>query len=437
MATNISRRVHKIDDLALLQTFYDFQALFPDAAPTVRLTLAPSISLELGEIEEPSELAGRYAFGQATFNVRLDPQTNFAAHFYRSVKVGNERTPSATFDEFEFSFGNEPNHWQDKKDKITAIMAIVGNLDLPGPQGEPTDEEGTLRELLVGFGATHRHMLDSLNEAIKANEKKRAEIEKTFEEKENKRVEAHKQALEELESERAKLRLQSHKSESRRIMQAMTDSEAVNLRKALTPRPAVYARWGVFFAAVLLSALAGALAFSSITQLGADEALTQQILDRLSGGVETDTVRQAISDVLGPTNWFLIGRSIVSSLVAIGGLVYAAGWLRSFYNAEVNSAKEIDRFNYDLVRASWAIETILQVQNEYGGEVPQEWIEGVTRGLFDSSGKGEDLDKDAQALRALLGFTAAASFGPEGPKFEIGRKDAKKLAKAGEQEPST
>ena len=98
---------------------------------------------------------------------------------------------------------------------------------------------------------------------------------------------------------------------------------------------------------------------------------------------------------------------------------------------EISHQREIDQFKHDLVRASWVIETILEVEREYQGTVPDEWIQGVTKGLFEHQPKSlSNLDDGAQALRALMGVTASASFGPDGPKFDINRKGAKKLANA-------
>jgi hypothetical protein len=256
-------------------------------------------------------------------------------HFHRAIRENGNRVPSARFDEFDFSFSREASDWQDKKDKIARILTIVGELGLPRPEGEPRDDDGTLHELLVGFGATHRHMRDSLSEAIIANEQKRAEIEETFEKKELGRLDTHKKALEELEAEWAKLQLQSYKAERRRIMQQMTDDEVASPRKALAPQGAILTRWAVFSAAILLSLLAAGLAYENILQLGVEDSVVQRVIDEVPSAVDANAVREVVAGARGPTNWFQIAHTIISSLVAIGGLIYAASWLRTFYNCEV------------------------------------------------------------------------------------------------------
>ena len=428
MAHSLTRRVYKIDDRALLQACLDISRVFSARDVKISFNLIPGVPLSPDEIEDPSALTGRYAFETASVHANLGNNTTFALNFRRTIKENNTLAPSAKFDEFDLTFSSQHGEWQGKKDEIAKTLSTLDQLGLPQPQGE-SDADETLRELMVGFAASHRQMLGSLNEAILANEKKRTETEAYFLEKEEERVAAHRHALDELEAERNKLQLQSYKAERRRILQQMTDDNAASLRKALAPKGAIRTRWAVFLAAMLLSTLAAGLAYESIVQLGSDREAVEKIVALIPQASDANAIREAIALALGPTDWFLIGRSIISSLVAIGGLIYAASWLRNFYNSEVEIAREIDRFNYDLVRASWIIETILEVKHEHGGEIPQEWIQGVTRGLFDSSSNNETLDDGAKALKALMGFTASASFGPDGPKFDIGKREAKKLSK--------
>ena len=104
--------------------------------------------------------------------------------------------------------------------------------------------------------------------------------------------------------------------------------------------------------------------------------------------------------------------------------------MRGFYASDIEAAREVNRFNLDLARASWVIETVLEVQHEKKGEVPQAWIDGVTNGLFDDKSTNTEMDDRAQALKSLLAFTAGASFGPEGPRVELNRSGARKLSKS-------
>ncbi|MEO9824858.1 MAG: hypothetical protein ABJF50_10640 [Paracoccaceae bacterium] len=436
MAINIPKRVHKIDDLTLLETLRRLSGLLAENEPAANLQLIPGLQAPLDGIESDEGLAGRFSFQTANFSASVAGAGSFSLSFRRTVKEANTHVPSAQYDEFDLAFAPDQNAWRGNEQTVAEILEIVGGVDLPTTSGGAVlrEETGTLREMLVGFGASHRSMLDSLNSAITEVEEKRAALEADFVAKEEARTHAHQEALDDLEEERRKLSLQSHMSERRELLKAMTDETATSVRKSMAPRGAVTARWGVFFAALAIAALAGWLAYTSILQLTVSEASIAALLEGLPENADHDAISKVVGASFGPANWYLIARSILSSLAALGALVYAATWLRGFYNAEVAAAQEIDRFNYDLTRASWIIETVLEVQHEQKGEVPEAWINSVTRGLFDGNSSSNLDDDGTKALRALLGYTAAASFGPEGPKFELGKRQAKRLAKDAEIE---
>jgi hypothetical protein len=85
-------------------------------------------------------------------------------------------------------------------------------------------------------------------------------------------------------------------------------------------------------------------------------------------------------------------------------------------------------------RASWVVETILEAQTKEAGEVPQEWVHGVTHNMF-ARNEGRDEDHHAlDALGALLGISAKAELGPTGPKLELRRDGLRRLGRAIENE---
>lgn len=356
--------------------------------------------------------------------------------FRRSVKdSGNDTRPSTDYDEIDLSFGREAHNWTDLQQLVKEVNQLISALDLPHPERRPGEDETALRELIRGFGATHRQMLHTLNESIAANEKRRVELDAESAEKDLARSAAHETAVNDLAREREKLQLQSYKSERRRIMQDITDAEALKRRRDLAPRGSTRARWAVFLSAILLGVISFGLTYQSITEMNADSITMRATVEAMSvagrSEEEMTRLRDALSTAInsqGNTNWFLIVKSVLSSIVGVAAFAYAAQWLRTFYDGEIAAARAVDQFNHDLVRASWVIETVLEVKQEHESDVPQEWIEGVTRGLFADSGARSSTDEGIQALKALLGFSASASFGPEGPQVELNRKGAKRLA---------
>lgn len=429
--SHTTRRIYRIDDATLVKLFSDLAELFPDYDAKSNFVMLRGLSsYDLEETSALGGLTGGHAFNDASFNVNMGSDNQIRVNFRRSIKLANNQfEPSTRFDEFDISFGGRSqDFWDKNKELVTKLIELVTSVDVAPPSAGNADDESALEELMRGISATHRQMLGGLDKSLQANIARRTELEKEAEEKEKTRQVDHEKALEELAEERKQLQLQSYRSERRKIMQGITNSEALNQRRNLAPKGLARARWAVFFTAILLGLISFFITYKSLAQLGADESVAQSILNALPEDADASLVAQTVKDAIGTTNWYLIIRSIFSSLVGIGALAYAASWLRAFYDGEVTAARAVDQYNYDLVRASWIIETVLEVKEEHDSVVPDRWIEGVTRGLFTDSGPESATDESVQALKALLGFTASASFGPEGPKVELNRKGAKKLS---------
>ncbi len=126
---------------------------------------------------------------------------------------------------------------------------------------------------------------------------------------------------------------------------------------------------------------------------------------------------------------FASARFFVPTAAAAALLFYILGWLRKLHAEDVQAERDLERYRYDLDRASWAIETILEAQGKEGGTVPPEWIAGVTHGLFARSATNPEDRDAADALGSLLNFAAKAEFGPSGPRFEFNKRDLRRLSR--------
>lgn len=126
---------------------------------------------------------------------------------------------------------------------------------------------------------------------------------------------------------------------------------------------------------------------------------------------------------------FASARFAVPAAAAAGLLFYVLGWLRKLHAEDVQAERDLERYRYDLDRASWAIETILEAQGKEGGTVPPEWTTGVTHGLFTRAGNSNEDRDAADALGSLLNFAAKAEFGPNGPKIEFAKRDLRRLSR--------
>ena len=83
--------------------------------------------------------------------------------------------------------------------------------------------------------------------------------------------------------------------------------------------------------------------------------------------------------------WLLVGRASILSIGGVGLFFYAVRWLQNIYLDDVRMIRHYDNYRDDIDRASFAIETIMEVSGEKEGvTAPEAWIEGVCRNLFRS-----------------------------------------------------
>ncbi|MDG6094991.1 hypothetical protein LOC54_07700 [Acetobacter sp. AN02] len=129
-----------------------------------------------------------------------------------------------------------------------------------------------------------------------------------------------------------------------------------------------------------------------------------------------------------------MAKSILSGVLATASFAFSVSWIKSFYERDVEHTREAERLNADMIRANWAIETILEVQEEYKKDVSSELISSITKNLFEEPGKPANRDDAALALKALLGFTVSAKFGTDGTTVEINKKEARKLSEASKRD---
>jgi hypothetical protein len=125
-------------------------------------------------------------------------------------------------------------------------------------------------------------------------------------------------------------------------------------------------------------------------------------------------------------------RFALPAAAATGLLFYLLSWLKQLHAEDVRSERDLERYSYDIDRASWVIETILEAETKEG-DVPSEWISGVTHALFTRTDARTEESSAADGLASLFNVAAKAEFGPSGPRFEISRPGLRKIGKSMEQ----
>lgn len=132
----------------------------------------------------------------------------------------------------------------------------------------------------------------------------------------------------------------------------------------------------------------------------------------------------------------VIIRGALLTLGAVGAAWYALSFLRKIHDEDLRAERDLERYLYDVDRASWAIETVLEAQRREGEqdavEIPQEWVEGVTRGLFQRADSRDPEELSLAALGSIFNFAAEAEVGPGGTKVRFNKPGLKAMKRRAE-----
>lgn len=134
------------------------------------------------------------------------------------------------------------------------------------------------------------------------------------------------------------------------------------------------------------------------------------------------------SGVDGARFWVNSAKSLVSAVGGAGFAWAGLSQMRSAATATRMFEESALRYKFDMDRASWIVETILQMNAYEQRDIPAAWLESVCRDLFTSQEAAGGEMKSIEALSALFDATAKAKFGTNGVEFEIDRKGAKRLS---------
>ena len=212
------------------------------------------------------------------------------------------------------------------------------------------------------------------------------------------------QAKQEIAEARAKLEVSSHKDARRKPFEELKKQLDTFMSKPVADSGLRRARWAIFIALCAAGAAATAFTFRFIETAAKAGSLS-------TGALILDIVRLGLF-----------------AAASVGSFVAAAYWLRYFYIRDLQAQENLVRFRNDMARASWIMDAALEIRKEHDEEIPPEWLAGVTRDLFAAGHSKTNLEEGAQAMAALLGLSASASFGPGGVTVDLGKKGGKAIA---------
>ena len=359
------------------------------------------------------------------FRAAAENQPNQSA----SVSFSYQRGGDSILDTLSFQMSNHGNGVLNGDGEQRVLRAIHEKFSPIVAPVAPEDGGtiATLSNLAQSFSTTYQRIATELSTAVARVSQERAEQLREFQQErtqlrdeiaEERRI-MHEEAEREFEAERdkileakaqideqwTKLEISSHKDARRKQFTQLQ----VDLQKSLATPVADSGlrriRWAVFASLILAGLIAGWFAYGSITAgtAGSQESIGAWMLPAI--------------------------RSVILSLVSLTAIFGAAAWLRYFYNRDMQAQEELRRFRNDMARASWVMDAALEIRKEHNEEIPKEWIAGVTDGLFNAQRK-ESLEEGAQALAALMGLSASASFGPGGATVQLGKKGGRVIAAA-------
>ena len=125
-----------------------------------------------------------------------------------------------------------------------------------------------------------------------------------------------------------------------------------------------------------------------------------------------------------------VARASIFLFLSVGFIAYAINWLRVCYLDDVRTERHFERYGHDIDRASFVIETIMEVGDKDGATVPDAWVEGVCRNLFSEAETDRYGKVPSGAMAMLLDVVSGAKFGPDGAEVSMNRRGARRASKA-------
>ncbi|NKL23097.1 hypothetical protein [Rhizobium leguminosarum] len=330
--------------------------------------------------------------------------------------------------------------------QIFAVNEIIeNNVKLISPQSirNPSDELTVLQTEIAGLAELHQKMVADTSELRQKLESDYTEQRSMLEQRRTRVLEelaeAERQSAERISAEEAQLaeRLaevdaSDHMFARRKLREDIT----LEIRESLArPVSSIQSSYKLLLVTVgSVAAIGGCvyLAFESFESfISLANSSTVDLADLLArAGVQAANVQMPASVPRDNSYllWLMAIRGFLLSAVAIGFTYYLVSMFRTSFDEDIRSLRELQRYGMDINRASWVIETAMEMTTKEDATLPERWIEGATAGLFQVGSNKESEVTSLSALGAVMGLGPEVSIGPEGAQFKLSPKAAKKAA---------
>ena len=440
MASNHVIRTARLTDRQILGLMDVLKEELEIVSGNVGLGLGKNIPIQ--KLTRGSELVEKLdRDSYRIFNSTVNTASGISIHFLRGICANtenphNNRTASPYFDEIILT-ANQAQH--DIDEPLKCLDIIQDSL----PKIYPLQNEGKERSVVDIFQTELATLTNQYGQLLTGLDAERAEFRKTFEEERkraNKEFQTAKKNLENDDNQRRKEfenykshendklqskveELQNKIEELNKREESLDDRQYMHTRRELrnqitknfkdrVGQPVVSKRawniqWLIFGLTLIAGIAAGYLSFESYQDL-------------------------LVVEYSPEDQWKTVGLSFRLATLTIAAVVfvfYAINWLKGIYIDHVRTDRGYESFGNDIDRASFVIETILEVGEKERAAVPDTWIAGVCRNLFTEKGNDSYDTTSSNLAVMLLESISGANFRSDGAEINFKGRGARKLAK--------
>ena len=426
MANDSIYRVARLSDRQVIELYRELVVELIDG--TEKFFGTNGLSADFGGIDELDLPPNSHFLTRAHLSSNAK---GLQVEFRRGVSTGkfSDRQPSPYFDEIQISLSQQPAGTT-MQDLLNVSKVIEGYGTVVQPSNDVSNFGGATdiitaevsklaelaAELTIGADATRREL-----------EIERIRLQKAFEDEKQALDAAHQEREAALDTEKQKLEVlrdelddREHKHVRRQLRDTITKelNDEITAPKS-SQRSFKYVYLTVFFTMVGVLGC-GYLAYE------AQNAIVSLPLDTVKDPETGATISSSLSN--SPQVYLLYLKMFAASAASLGLFVYTINWLRKLSSQITLHQQKLQRHVFDMNRASWTIETILELSASELPEIPEIWLQSVTSNLFEQEDQKSDDTGSLQALGALLNITSEAEIGTDGTKFKLNRRGAKKAA---------
>lgn len=341
----------------------------------------------------------------------------FSVSYRRGVsdENWNDRESSALYDEIKLSFGENPKPEPKTVFSLRQLITSqIPSFDTDAQQRVPSQTEEFVQTQFAQLQAHVTAMADRFDSRQAELDEYRRQLERE-----------HAERLNELAEQRKELKLgiEKERTELDELRKELDDRDYMHVRRQL--REKITERIKTRLKEPFVSPRNQLIGLSIVLL----SVFTSTLLALFSYEAQQQLTS---SSPVSASFWTLMFKSLISGAGAVVFIVYAISWLRKTYIDNVAAERDLERYSLDMDRASWSIETLMELSKQDQATVPTAWVEGVCNGLF-SSEKPAEAPSSLQALGAIMGVAGEAEVGPEGAKIKLNRRGTKAVAKEVEE----